>query len=156
LVAGKSAFVARGLATVLFAINRAAGAAHHIRAVMRRVAAASFAMAALSTVSASDQPQWGQAWSRNMVSAERGLPDRFDPGTGLNVKWTVQLGTESHSTPIVAGGHVFIGTNNGEPRDPKHQGDRGVLMCFAEEDGRFLWQLVAPKREDDPFLDWPN
>jgi outer membrane protein assembly factor BamB len=124
--------------------------------VIKGVAAALFAMAALSTVSASDQPQWGQAWSRNMVSAERGLPDRFDPGTGLNVKWTAQLGTESHSTPIVAGGRVFIGTNNGEPRDPKHQGDRGVLMCFAEEDGRFLWQLVVPKREDDPFLDWPN
>ena len=29
---------------------------------------------------AADQPQWGQAWSRNMVSAEKDLPDSFDPG----------------------------------------------------------------------------
>jgi outer membrane protein assembly factor BamB len=105
---------------------------------------------------AADQPQWGQAWSRNMVSSERGLPDQFDPASGRNVAWTAQLGTEAHSSPVIAGGRVYIGTNNGEPRDPRHQGDRGVLMCLDERDGRLLWQLVVPKREDDPYLDWPN
>src|ERR1041385_2876376 len=106
--------------------------------------------------SAADQPQWGQAWSRNMVSAEKGLPDSFDLKTGRNIKWTAQLGTETHSTPIVAGGRVYIGTNNGAPRDPKHQGDRGVLMCFAEKTGSLLWQFVVPKREEDPYFDWPK
>ena len=105
---------------------------------------------------AKDQPQWGQAWSRNMVSPERGLPESFDPATGRNLKWVAKLGTESHSTPVVAGGHVYIGTNNGEPRDPRHQGDRGVLMCFDERDGHLLWQLVVPKREEDPYFDWPK
>jgi hypothetical protein len=37
---------------------------------------------------ATDQPQWGEAWTRNMVSKERGLPDSFDPKTGQNIKWT--------------------------------------------------------------------
>jgi outer membrane protein assembly factor BamB len=106
--------------------------------------------------SAADQPQWGQAWSRNMVSAEKGLPDSFDPKTGKNIKWSAQLGTETHSTPVVAGGRVYIGTNNGEPRDPKEQGDRGVLMCFDEKTGEFLWQLAVPKREEDRYFDWPN
>ena len=105
---------------------------------------------------AADQPQWGQAWSRNMVSTEHGLPDSLDPNTGKNIKWTAQLGTETHSTPVVAGGRVYIGTNNGQPRDPKYQGDRGVLMCFDEKTGRFLWQLVVPKREEDVYFDWPN
>ena len=68
---------------------------------------------------ASDQPQWGQAWSRNMVSDERGLPDSFDPKTGKNIKWSAELGTETHSTPVVARGRVYIGTNNGHPRDSK-------------------------------------
>ena len=68
---------------------------------------------------AADQPQWGQRWSRNMVSEERGLPEKFDPKTGENIQWSAKLGTETHSTPIVAGGRVFIGTNNGEPRDPR-------------------------------------
>jgi len=105
---------------------------------------------------AADQPQWGQAWSRNLVSEERHLPDSFDPETGRNVKWSVALGDETHGTPIVAGGRVYIGTNNGHPRDPKHQGDRGVLMCFDEQTGRFLWQLVVPKRVEDIYFDWPN
>ncbi len=105
---------------------------------------------------AADQPQWGQAWSRNMVSDERGLPDSFDPESGKNVAWTAQLGTQSHSTPVVAGGRVYIGTNNQEPRDPKHAGDRGVFMCFDEKDGKFLWQLVVPKRDEDKYFDWPD
>jgi outer membrane protein assembly factor BamB len=108
------------------------------------------------TLLAADQPQWGQAWSRNMVSDEKGLPDSFDPATGRNIKWKASLGTEAHSTPIVAGGRVYIGTNNGEPRDPKHQGDRGVLMCFDERSGQFLWQLVVPKRTEDVYYDWPQ
>lgn len=103
-----------------------------------------------------DQPQWGHAWSRNMVSDERGLPDSFESKTGRNIQWIADLGTETHSTPVVAGGRVFIGTNNGEPRDPKHQGDRGVFMCFDEKTGRLLWQLVVPKRTEDPYFDWPK
>ena len=91
-----------------------------------------------------------------MVSDEKNLPDSFDPKTGKNIKWTAKLGTETHSTPVVAGGRVYIGTNNGEPRDAKHQGDRGVLMCFDERDGKLLWQLVVPKREEDPYFDWPK
>jgi outer membrane protein assembly factor BamB len=105
---------------------------------------------------AADQPQWGQAWSRNMVSSERGLPAEFDPRTGKNIKWVAKLGNETHSTPVIANGRVFIGTNNKDPRDPKHEGDRGVLMCFEEATGKFLWQLVVPKREEDKYHDWPN
>jgi outer membrane protein assembly factor BamB len=105
---------------------------------------------------AADQPQWGQAWSRNMVSAEKGLPESFDPATGRNIKWSATLGTEAHSSPVIAGGRVYIGTNNGNPRDPKHQGDRGVLMCFDENSGALLWQLVVPKRDEDVYFDWPQ
>src|SRR5688572_7998571 len=106
-----------------------------------------------------DQPQWGQRFSRNMVSPETNLPDGFDPATGKNVKWVVPLGTHSYPSPIVAGGRVYIGTNNERPRDPKHKGDRAVLMCLDEQTGKLLWQLVVPKLSadlDDPFLDWPE
>ena len=51
---------------------------------------------------------------------------------------------------------MYIGTNNGHPRDPAQQGDRGVLMCIDEKTGRFLWQLVFPKRSEDIYFDWPN
>jgi outer membrane protein assembly factor BamB len=105
---------------------------------------------------ADDQPQWGERYSRNMVSRETGLPDRFDPKTGLNVKWSAALGNECYATPVIAGGKVFIGTNNNEPRDPRHKGDRGVLLCLNETNGSLAWQLVVPKLEGDIFLDWPN
>jgi len=91
-----------------------------------------------------------------MVSAETGLPDRFDPRTGENVRWSVALGSQCWATPVVAGGRVLIGTNNSQPRDPKHEGDRGVLMCFQETDGSFAWQLVVPKLSEDIYFDWPQ
>ena len=110
----------------------------------------------ISSVSADDQPQWGQRYTRNMVSAETGLPETFDPASGKNVKWVVPLGTETYSTPVVAGGRVLIGTNNSNPRDPRHKGDRGVLLCLDEKDGSLCWQLVVPKIGGDPYLDWPR
>jgi outer membrane protein assembly factor BamB len=105
---------------------------------------------------AADRPQWGERYSRNMISEESGLPETFDPASGKNVRWSVPLGTESYATPVVAKGKVLIGTNNGDPRDPKHQGDRGVLLCLNENDGSLCWQLVVPKLEGDIYLDWPN
>lgn len=105
---------------------------------------------------AADRPQWGQAWTRNMACEERGLPAAFDPQTGLNLKWVVPLGTETHATPVVADGRVFVGTNNGRPRDPRHKGDRGVLLCLDEVTGALLWQLVVPKLTNSIYWDWPN
>jgi len=105
---------------------------------------------------AADQPQWGEAWTRNMVSREKHLPEAFDPATGRNIKWRAKLGTQTHSTPVIAGGRIYIGTNNEEPRDPKHKGDRGVFLCLDEKTGTLLWQLVVPKRDEDAYMDWPR
>src|SRR5205814_970610 len=30
------------------------------------------------------------------------------------------------------------------------------LMCFDEQTGKFLWQLLVPKREEDIYFDWPQ
>jgi outer membrane protein assembly factor BamB len=105
---------------------------------------------------AADQPQWGQGFTRNMVSGETGLIEDFDPATGKNVKWVVSLGSETWATPVVAQGRVFIGTNNDPPRDPRNKGDRGVLLCLDEKDGSLRWQLVVPKLGPDIYLDWPR
>ncbi len=105
---------------------------------------------------AADQPQWGERFTRNMVSEENDLPDTFDPKTGKNIRWCAPLGTQSFATPVIASGRVFIGTNNHRPRDPRHKGDRGVLLCLDEKDGSFCWQLVVPKLGRSPFEDWPD
>ena len=110
----------------------------------------------LAAAQADDQPQWGQAWTRNMVSTETGLVDDFDPETGRNVKWEVSLGSETWATPVIAQGRIFLGTNNDPPPDPRHKGDRALLLCLDEKDGSLLWQCVVPKLGPDPFLDWPK
>ena len=91
-----------------------------------------------------------------MVSGEKNLPSSFDPVSGENIKWKAVLGTQTYSTPVVANGRVYIGTNNEHPRNPKRQGDCGVLMCLDEKTGNLLWQLVVPKRDEDAYMDWPR
>ena len=102
-----------------------------------------------------DSPQWGEKYSRNMVSAETGLPSSFDPATGKNIKWSASIGTENYATPVVAGGKILIGANNAGERDQRHTGDRGVLLCLNESDGSLAWQLVVPRIEGDRHNDWP-
>lgn len=109
-----------------------------------------------ASVQAADQPQWGQRHSRNMVSQEKGLPLHFDLESGDNVLWTASLGGGCYGSAIVAEGRIFIGANNSEPRDSRHEGDRGALYCLNEEDGSFLWQLIVPRIGGDDFLDWPE
>ncbi len=105
---------------------------------------------------AADQPQWGAWHSRNMVSDERSLPANCNPKSGHNVRWVAELGTSTYSTPVIARGRVFIGTNNGNPRDRRHLGDRCILLCLDELTGRLHWQLVLPKLPRDPYLDCPR
>jgi outer membrane protein assembly factor BamB len=109
-----------------------------------------------SFIIASEQCQWGQQYSRNMVSTETGLPDVFDPDTGKNIKWVASLGSKTYSSPVISGGKVLIGTNNDRPRDSRHKGDRGVLLCLNEEDGSLCWQLVVTKIKEDIYKDWPG
>jgi phosphoribosyl-ATP pyrophosphohydrolase len=73
---------------------------------------------------ATDWPMWGGTPSRNMVSAATGLPDKWDVKTKANVKWVADLGSQSYGNATVAGGRVFVGTNNELLRDPKLAGDK--------------------------------
>jgi outer membrane protein assembly factor BamB len=75
--------------------------------------------------------------------------------TKKNIKWVADLGSQSYGNPVVAGGMVFVGTNNELLRDPKQGGDRGVLMAFRESDGQFMWQHTHPKLEAGRANDWP-
>lgn len=106
--------------------------------------------------SAADWPMWGHRPDRNMVSDQRNLPAEWNVREKQNLKWVAALGSQTFGNPVVAGGKVFVGTNNGKPRDPAIKGDKGVLMCFAEADGRFLWQAVHDKLEPSDELDWPE
>jgi outer membrane protein assembly factor BamB len=119
-----------------------------------------------SSLHAADWPMWGRDASRNMVSTETDLPADAtfpkSPDEGLvadlketkNVAWAVKLGSNVYGNPVVAGGHVFVGTNNASPRDPKYQGDYGIFLCLDEKTGKTIWQLAVPKLAAGHFVDW--
>ena len=107
---------------------------------------------------AADWPQWGGRPDHNMVSEEKGLPLTFEPGrknpqgggveqgTTGNVKWVARLGSQSYGTPTVAGGRIFVGTNDDGMQDRRlgpTQGGR--LMCLDEATGKLLWHLIIPR-----------
>lgn len=123
--------------------------------VVRFAIPAVLVVSGVMTAQAEDRPQWGERHTRNMVSSETGLPADFDPETGRNVRWSTSLGGNAYGTPVIAGGKILIGANNETPRDPRIDGDYGVLLCLNEADGSLLWQLVAPRIGGDDYLDWP-
>lgn len=102
-----------------------------------------------------DSPQWGEKHTRNMISNETNLPSTFNPETGENIKWSVSIGSHGYATPVISGGKVLIGANNADERDPRHEGDRGTLLCLNESDGSLCWQLIVPRIEGDQHHDWP-
>jgi outer membrane protein assembly factor BamB len=112
-------------------------------------------IAALPLVS-QDWRMWGGTAQRNMTSAMKNLPEFWDVKSGKNIKWKVQIGSTSYGNPVVADGKIFLGTNNDNPKNPEIEGDKGVLMCFRESDGKFLWQAVTDKLESGSDNDFPD
>jgi outer membrane protein assembly factor BamB len=98
---------------------------------------------------------YGGTPARNMASTEKGLPEKWDLKTGENVLWSQPLGSQSYGGPVVAGGKIFVGTNNEGLRNPKLTGDRGNVMAFDAITGKFLWQSAHEKLSAGRVHDWP-
>ncbi|MSR55604.1 MAG: hypothetical protein EXS09_20320 [Gemmataceae bacterium] len=124
-----------------------------------------------------DNTQFGGTVSRNFINAhEKGLSHEFPKDEnddkarvlGSRVKWRQALGSNSCAGPIVADGKIFVGTNNENPRNKRDRGkptdddpngtplDKGVLMCFEEKTGNFLWQMVHDKLGGGQVHDYPR
>jgi outer membrane protein assembly factor BamB len=92
-----------------------------------------------------DWPMFGGTPARNLVNTvEKGLPTDWsvEEGKLQNIKWQTATGGKSYGGIVVAGGKVYLGTNNEEPRDPKIKEPKAVIACFNAADGKFLWQAV--------------
>jgi len=74
-------------------------------------------------------------------------PVDWDPTTGRNIVWSVELGNETYGRPVVAGDAVYVGTDNARLLNPAYQEAAGVLVALHARDGTFLWQDVAPRVE---------
>jgi outer membrane protein assembly factor BamB len=92
-----------------------------------------------------DWPMFGRTLARNMADPfAKNVPTDWsvEEGKRKNVKWMAELGSKAYGGPVIADGKVFFGTNNTNPRDKKVTGSKAIMMCFAEADGKFLWQTV--------------
>jgi outer membrane protein assembly factor BamB len=120
--------------------------------------------------SSADWNQWGGSPIRNNTPEGHNIPTEweigeFDHRTGdwnpegsKNIKWVAKLGSQSYGNPVVAGGKVFVGTNNGAgwlKRYPGETVDLGVLLAFDVDDGKFLWQHSSEKLPTGRVHDWP-
>lgn len=107
-----------------------------------------------------DWHMWGGSPDRNMVNESTGLDFDIEPGLeagqGKKMVFVSPLGSQTYGNPTVASGKVFVGTNNGGEYRPQHKGDRGVVLCFDAESGKFLWQLTREKLPQGRVSDWPE
>lgn len=116
-----------------------------------------------------DWPQWGGTRLRNNASGVTGLPDTWNPGkfdrkTGAwdkakskNIRWVSNLGSQTYGNPVIAGGRVYVGTNNGSGHIARYPSevDLGCLLCFDEKSGELLWQHSSEKLITGRVHDWP-
>jgi len=107
-----------------------------------------------------DWPLFGGSLQRNMVNTvEKNMPTQWSviQGKQKNILWTAELGSKAYGGPVIVNGKIFIGTNNEEPRNERDKGkDKGILMCFEEATGKFLWQAVHDKLPAGRVHDWPR
>jgi outer membrane protein assembly factor BamB len=105
-----------------------------------------------------DWPQWAGSHLRNSVSDEPNVPTSWNVKTGENIRWSMPLGSETYGNPVIANGKVYVGTNNGAGYISRYPNtiDLGVLLCFDEKDGTFLWQHSSEKLPTGRVHDWPD
>lgn len=115
----------------------------------------------------SDHTMFGGTVGRNMIN----LVDISIPGTFKVeevTKLKMKLGSRAYGGPTISGGKIFVGTNNENPRNKRDRGkatdddpdgppiDKGVIMCFDEKTGDFLWQAIHDKLPNGNATDWPK
>jgi outer membrane protein assembly factor BamB len=63
-----------------------------------------------------------------------GPPTTWDGPAGTNVRWKAELPGRGLSSPVVAGGKVFVTACTGVRQDSLH------VLCFRAADGKRLWE----------------
>jgi outer membrane protein assembly factor BamB len=114
-----------------------------------------------------DHTMFGGTPDRNMVNlTAKNVPAKFNLDSPDDLVWKADLGSKAYGGPIVAGGRVYVGTNNQNPRNKRdvtknadgdpEPADKGIVMCFDEKTGAFQWQMVFDKLPSGMVVDWPH
>lgn len=108
-------------------------------------------------VTPGDWAQQGGTTHRNNSPDGANIPTKWDIKTDENIKWRASVGSQTYGNVVVANGKIFVGTNNGAGYLARYPAkiDLGVLLCFRESDGQFLWQHSSEKLPTGRVNDWP-
>lgn len=93
----------------------------------------------LLAATSQDWPHW-RGPTRDGVSAEKNLPTTW--GKDANVLWKVPLPGPAGSTPVIAGGKIFL-------TSPSADGKEVLLICVGS-DGKPLWERAVAKGLNGP------
>jgi outer membrane protein assembly factor BamB len=129
----------------------------------------SVAVTAAEEKPSGDCAQWMGSLHKNNVRVAKDVPTDWDvgeiddetnewtKGSGKNITWVAKLGSQTYGNPVVAGGKVYVGTNNrgGWLKRFPAKTDLGCLLAFSEKDGSFLWQHSSKKLKSGRVNDWP-
>jgi outer membrane protein assembly factor BamB len=115
------------------------------RSTNHRVALSiTLALCLLTSSSAVDWPMLGRDATRNPASPEQNPPIDWDLASGRNILWKARIGSVAFADPVVAGGMVWIGSNNRYTWDASFTNVSATLLCFRERDGQLLYEHVMP------------
>jgi outer membrane protein assembly factor BamB len=126
----------------------------------------------------SDHTMFGGTHARNMVNLKDKVAKfpkeapKWDDEEEMKkwakewLVWKAELGSRAYGGPTIAGGRVFVGTNNERARNKRdtkkgadgeiERLDKGILMVFEEKTGKFIWQSVHDKLPNLNVTDWPK
>ncbi|MGH9331630.1 MAG: PQQ-binding-like beta-propeller repeat protein [Vicinamibacterales bacterium] len=93
--------------------------------------AASFAVACVGLLAASDWPEY-RGPARDGRSTETGLPEKWSP-SGDNLAWRAPYG--GRSGPIVVGNRVYLQNSVGDEKTTQER-----LMCLDADTGKPIWE----------------
>ena len=112
---------------------------------------ASICAAFVDLTLADDWPMLGRDGTRNSVSAELGAPTHWSVenrekdrvvSESKGIRWSAPLGSETHSSPVVSDGLVWIGTNNTQTGIQSSESQHSVLKCFRVDDGKQVYEYI--------------
>ncbi|MEZ4764801.1 MAG: hypothetical protein R3C26_16980 [Calditrichia bacterium] len=103
------------------------------------------------------KPRFSHVWRRLGPEYDR---ERIQcAGIGIlkpaKIFMDAQLGSQTYTNALPYDGKIFIATINEAERNPKLKGDRGVIMAFDQQTGKFLWQSTHEKLPSGMVNDWP-
>ena len=132
----------------------------HPRILFPVLAVALAPLLAPADASANDWYRW-RGPEQNGVSREKNLPESWDPDTGENVAWKLDIG--GMSSPVVMKGKVYtlnrINETKAEGTVTAGPQTQEALICTDAKTGKILWQHAENMYQTDvPFhrIGWSN